>query len=156
MIQDFLNQAFWSQASHLLEEIVPVFVFAILASAILDEFLPDEYLDAFFTEDNRFFPVFNAAFIGALVPICTCGMIPLAYKLFKKGLNWKIITAFLVAGNACSIPALWLTTVISYKVVVIRLLASVLFGILVAYGLNLFVRNDFKPVVEDSLSHMLS
>ena len=80
-------------------------------------------------------------------------MIPLAYKLFKKGLNWKIITAFLVAGNACSIPALWLTTVISYKVVVIRLLASVLFGILVAYGLNLFVRNDFKPVIEDSHDH---
>ncbi len=132
-----------NQTLHILEEILPVFVFAVVASAILDRLLPDDYLEKYFAKPN-FLSLLNASFLGALVPLCTCGMIPLVVKLIQRGLNWRVLVAFLVAGNACSIPALWLTTVMGYEVVLIRLLASVAYGVLVALSLALVLPKDFS------------
>ena len=120
-----------------------MFFFAVIASAILDELLPDPYLEKFCAGGVNFRTILNASILGSLIPMCTCGMIPLALKLYQKGLNWKIITAFLIAGNACSIPALWLSTILGYQIVFLRFIASVLFGIFVTYLLILIAPKDF-------------
>lgn len=142
-----MGEIFINHSIDLLREIIPIFLFAIIASALFDEFLPDDYFDKLFKEVN-FFSLFNASFLGALIPICTCGMIPLAVKLYKKipkdqSGSWQLITAFLVAGNACSIPALWLTTILGYKIMFIRLFASIAFGLLVTYFLARLAPRDF-------------
>lgn len=135
---------------HILEEILPVFFLAIFASALLEYFLPDDYIENHFKEAN-FFSMLNASFLGALIPICTCGMIPLAVRLFQKGLRWQLIVAFLVAGNACSIPALWLTAVMGLDIVAIRLVVSVLYGLAVAYALLLVAPDGFELKLNTSL-----
>ncbi len=129
---------------HLLLEILPVFLIAVIASSLIDKFLPDNYIDRVFNRNNEFVSLLSASILGSLLPICTCGMIPLALKLHQKGLHWKILTAFLVAGNANSIPALILTSVMGYKVVWIRFLGSVVFGMLVTYIISFMVKKDFK------------
>lgn len=133
-----LNQTF-----HILGEIVPVFLFAVLVSSVLDQFLPENYVENFFKNYNLS-ALFSASLIGALLPMCTCGMIPLVIKLMKRGMDWRVLTAFLVAGNACSIPALWLTIVMGYDVVLVRLLASVAYGVLVALALAALTPQNFK------------
>lgn len=124
-------------------DIFPVFIIAIFFAAIIEEFLPSTFIDRHLKKSN--FPtMFNASIIGALIPMCTCGMIPLAFKLYKKGLNWKVLIAFLSAGNASSIHALLLTSVMGLDVVFIRFSAAVAFGLLVAYFWALIVAKDFK------------
>ncbi len=140
-----------NQTLHILQEILPVFLFAVIASAVLDRFLPHDYLEKNFSKPNLL-TLTNASFFGALIPLCTCGMIPLVVKLVQRGLNWRILVAFLVAGNACSIPALWLTTVMGYNVVLIRLLASVAYGVLVALVFAWILPKDFSLKLEPSLS----
>lgn len=132
----------------LFEEIFPVFIIAVLASSLIDAWIPENSLEKIFPKHNEFLGVLYASLIGSLVPICTCGMIPLAVNLHKKKLNWKILTAFLISGNACSVPALMLTTVLGYKLMWIRLLASMLFGILVTYIIAFSVSKDFKLGLE--------
>lgn len=127
----------------LLQEILPVFFIAVIASSLLDRFIPDSYIDKVFNQGNEFTNILSASFIGSLLPICTCGMIPLAIKLHEKGLHWKTLCAFLVAGNACSVPALILTGVMGYKIIWIRLISSILFGILVPYIIAIFAPKDF-------------
>ncbi len=129
--------------AHILEEILPVFLFAVLVSSVLDQFLPENYVERFFKNYNLS-TLFSASFLGALVPMCTCGMIPLVIKLVKRGMDWRVLAGFLVAGNACSIPALWLTTVMGYDVVLVRLLASVAYGVLVALALAALAPQNFK------------
>jgi hypothetical protein len=71
-------------------------------------------------------------------------MIPLALKLHQKGLNWKPLAAFLISGNACSIPTIILTASIDYKLALIRLLASIVFGVITSYLLGFVAKKNFQ------------
>lgn len=133
-----------SHSLHLLQEILPVFLLAIVASSLIDKFLPDDFIPKFTAKHNEFFAILNASIIGALIPLCTCGMIPLASKLHQKGLGWKPLTAFLVAGNACSIPTVILTASVNYKLAIVRLIASIIFGVFTAQILACFTSKNFK------------
>jgi hypothetical protein len=141
---------------HILFEILPVFFIAVICSSLLEVYLPDGYFEkiggtteqAAVAEVNhswKFSKVLNyqlrllgmilvSAFLGALIPICTCGMIPLALGLYRKQLDWKIILAFLLAGNACSVPALILNYgIFGLEISVYRLLMAIAFAVLVTY-----------------------
>lgn len=142
-----------NHAWHLLQEILPVFFIAIITSSLLDRFVPDSYIDKAFNQGNQFMKVLSASIIGSLLPLCTCGMIPLAIKLHQKGLHWKTLCAFLVAGNACSIPALILTSVMGYQIIWIRLVGSILFGILVTYLIAIFTPKNFTLELQAAEHH---
>jgi uncharacterized protein len=133
-------------AYHLLLELIPVFLIAIVASSLLDYYLPDSYINKISSIKNKNLGIYISAFIGSLIPICTCGMIPLAIKLHQKGLDWRYLASFLVAGNACSITALILTSSISWELTLIRLFASIVFGIFVTNILIIFskTKKDFQ------------
>lgn len=139
---------FFSHFLHIGKEIFPIFFIAILAAALIEEFVPNEFFEKLSKGKSKgsagLISILGSSVIGALIPICTCGMIPLAMKFSKKGLNWRIIVAFLTAGNACSIPALGITLVLGLKVTVIRFVAAVLFGVLVTYLLALIIKTTHK------------
>ena len=137
---------------HILLEILPVFFVAVICSSLIEVYLPDGYFEKiglvtlagansswkilqFLSYHLRLFlMIFVSAFLGALIPICTCGMIPLALGLYRKQLDWKIILAFLLAGNACSVPALILNYgIFGLEITAYRLLMAVAFAILVTY-----------------------
>ncbi|MBI3591456.1 MAG: permease [Candidatus Melainabacteria bacterium] len=120
--------------------IIPAFLFALLISAILAETIPESFFEKVLSLKGIVF-VFLSSVIGALIPLCTCGMIPLASKMQKKGASWLIVISFLTAGNASSITALFMTLVLGIKITLFRFLFSVIFGILVAYIFVLL----FKP-----------
>lgn len=137
---------------HILFEILPVFFIAVICSSLLEVYLPDGYFEKIglvalaganlsgkFSEILRyhlhlFWMILVSAFLGALIPICTCGMIPLALGLYRKQLDWKIILAFLLAGNACSVPALILNYgIFGLETSIYRLLMAIAFAVLVTY-----------------------
>lgn len=133
-------------AYHLSLELIPVFLLAIVASSLLDYYLPDSYINKISSIKNKSFGIYIAAFVGSLIPICTCGMIPLTVKLHQKGLDWRYLCSFLVAGNACSITALILTSAMGMEITLIRFFASIVFGVFVTNILVLFskTKKDFK------------
>lgn len=139
--------------AHLSLEIIPVFLVAIFFSSLIDYFLPEDYFSKTLSSNNQFLNLIIASVLGSLVPICTCGMIPLAVKLNKKGLDWMLLVAFLTAGNANSIPAMILSSTISIKFVVFRFVFSVLFGMLTAYLLKLLVRKDYSIELQAKHCH---
>lgn len=129
--------------------ILPAFLIAILISAALVEMLPDSFFERILGKSGIHLILISSA-IGAIIPLCTCGMIPLAYKLQKKGTSWLIVLSFLTSGNACSITTLILTLTLGLKITFIRFLASVIFGILVAYIFTFFLTSGQSAL--DSLS----
>jgi uncharacterized protein len=125
-------------------EIVPYFLLAILLGALLEEFVSERTIGRFLT-GHRPGTMLLASIVGALLPLCTCGMVPLAVSLRRRGSDLKHTFTFLTAGASVSIPVLLLTwKVLGAEWMAVRLLASILFGLLVGYG-GLLVLRGLAP-----------
>jgi uncharacterized protein len=115
-------------------EIVPFFLLAILLGALLEEFVSERTIGRFLT-GRQPGTMLLASVTGALLPLCTCGMVPLAVSLRRRGGDLKHTFAFLTAGATVSIPVLLLTwKILGAEWMLVRLLVSVLFGLLVGYA----------------------
>src|SRR6267143_2312526 len=115
-------------------EIVPLFLLALLVGALIEEFVSEQFIARFLTGKNPG-TMALVAVVGALIPLCTCGMVPLAVSLRRRGGDLKHTFAFLTAGATVSVPVLLLTwKILGARWMLARLLTSVLFGLLVGYA----------------------
>ena len=115
-------------------EIVPFFLLAVFLGSLLEEFVSERTIGRFLT-GRQPGTMLLASVTGALIPLCTCGMVPLAVSLRRRGGDLKHTFAFLTAGATVSVPVLLLTwKVLGAEWMLVRLLASVLFGLLVGYA----------------------
>lgn len=124
-------------------EVIPLFILAVFIAAALEEFLSTEIIERFVGSDNPV-SVFIATVIGALVPLCTCGMIPLSASLKRKKAHWVPLLGFLTAGVASSIPALFLTLILGVQITLLRLVAALIFGFTVAYVAGYLISRTVK------------
>ncbi|HZI89491.1 MAG TPA: permease [Candidatus Polarisedimenticolia bacterium] len=114
-------------------DILPLFLLAIFVGAFIEEFVSERFIVRFLTGRNPG-TMALAAVVGALIPLCTCGMVPLAVALRRRGGDVKHIFCFLTSGAAVSIPVLLLTwKLLGWEWMMIRLCASVALGLLVGY-----------------------
>ncbi len=115
-------------------DIVPLFLLALFVGALIEEFVSESFIARFLTGRNPG-TMLLAAIVGALIPLCTCGMVPLAVALRRRGGDLKHVFCFLTSGAAVSIPVLLLTwKVIGLEWVGVRLVASVALGLMTGYA----------------------
>jgi len=115
-------------------DIVPLFLLAILLGALIEEFLSERAIARFLTGRNPG-TMLLVAVGGAVIPLCTCGMVPLAVSLRRRGGDLKHVFGFLTAGAAVSVPVLLLTaSVLDARWAGVRFAASVAFGLLAGYA----------------------
>lgn len=129
-------------------EIVPFFLLAILFGALIEEFISEGTITRFLTGRHPA-TMLLASTTGALIPLCTCGMVPLAVALRRRGSDMKHTFAFLTSGAAVSVPVLGLTwKVLGLEWTAARLVTSVVFGLLVGYGAVLVLRHAAERSAE--------
>jgi uncharacterized protein len=115
-------------------EIVPFFLLAILIGAWIEEYVSERTITRFLT-GGRPATMLLASTTGAVIPLCTCGMVPLAVSLRRRGSDLKHTFAFLTAGASVSVPVLILTwKVLGGPWALARFGVSVLFGLAVGYS----------------------
>jgi uncharacterized protein len=115
-------------------DIIPLFLLALFVGALIEEFVSERFIARFLTGRNPG-TMALAALVGALIPLCTCGMVPLAVALRRRGGDLKHTFCFLTAGAAVSIPVLLLTwRILGLRWVLVRLLASMALGLLAGYA----------------------
>ncbi|HEY2925197.1 MAG TPA: permease [Candidatus Eisenbacteria bacterium] len=115
-------------------DIIPLFLLALLVGALIEEFVSERFIARFLTGKNPGTMVLSAV-VGALIPLCTCGMVPLAVALRRRGGDLKHTFCFLTSGAAVSIPVLLLTwKILGIGWVGMRLLTSVVLGLLTGYA----------------------
>jgi len=115
-------------------EIIPLFLLAILIGAWIEEYVSEATITRFLTGRHPA-TMLLASFTGAILPLCTCGMVPLAVSLRRRGSDVKHTFSFLTAGAAFSVPVLLLTwTVLGGWWALVRFGVSVVFGLAVGYA----------------------
>jgi len=130
-------------------EIVPYFFLALILGALIEEYLPEQTIARFLT-GTRPGTMLLASTTGALIPLCTCGMVPLAVSLRRRGSDLKHTFAFLTAGAAFSVPVLFLTwKVLGARWALARLVTSVVYGLAVGYAAVWALRRVAARSAED-------
>lgn len=100
LLQEFLhtNIMYW-------QELWLTLAIGFLISGFFFKFIPTNIVERHLGEKGLK-PIFIAAFIGALLPVCCVGSLPIALTLKRKGAALGAVLAFLVATPATSISAL--------------------------------------------------
>jgi len=89
---------------HYLVEIAPALAIGFLISGFVHEIVPENIILKYL--GNRGIrPILYSTLIGALLPVCCWGSLPIAISFYKKGAKLGPVLAFLVATPATSISA---------------------------------------------------
>ena len=76
---------------------------------------------------------FAAATAGAIIPICSCGIVPVLAGLVEAGIPLGPTMAFLIAAPMLNVPAVFMTAgILGWKLAIGRILGT--FGIALAVG----------------------
>ncbi len=93
---------------HYLIEVIPAVLVGFFLSGMIYETIPATWVDRHLGKKG-IAPVLWATIIGALLPICCWGSLPVAVSLYKKGAKFGPVLAFLIATPATSFSALLVT-----------------------------------------------
>ncbi len=101
---------------------------------------------------------FVAAISGAIIPICSCGIVPVLAGMVQAGIPLGATMAFLIAAPMLNIPAVFMTaSVLGWKLAIGRILGTFLIALLVGQVTSYwqkkerFLRRLIKVNVKPSL-----
>ncbi len=119
-------------------EIGPALAIGFLISGIINEFVPEEWIEKHLG-GNGIKPIFFATLVGSILPICCWGSLPLAVSFHKKGARLGPVLAFLVATPGTSISAFLVTwSVLGLKFAIYIFFSVIIFGIVTGVVGNYF------------------
>jgi uncharacterized protein len=93
-------------------EAAPFLLLGTLASGLIEAFISHEDIVRWIPR-NPFVATFAGAFMGFAFPVCECGVVPVARRLFSKGLPMSVGVTFLLAAPVMN-PVVWVSTYIAF------------------------------------------
>lgn len=135
-------------------EAVPFLLLGSLTSGLIDAFIRTEDILRYLPK-NRALATITGSFLGMFFPVCECGVVPVARRLFTKGLPPSVGIAFLLGAPFMN-PIVFASTYIAFgfgvifvgRFVITALVASVI-GLIFAY-----TTQPEDILQEDSLCHI--
>lgn len=128
--------------THYLIEILPPLLIGFVISGVLNQFIPENMVEKYLS-GKGIKPIIYLTFLGAILPICCCGALPLAVTMHKKGIKLGPVLAFLIAAPATSITALLITwRVLGLKITVFMFCSVIILGLIIGLIGNLL---KYKP-----------
>jgi uncharacterized membrane protein YraQ (UPF0718 family) len=111
---------------HYLVEIIPALAIGFFISGLVHELIPEEKVIKYLGSGGMR-PILASTLVGALLPVCCWGSLPIAVSFYKKGARLGPVLAFLVATPATSISAL----LVSYSVLGLSFTVYIFFAVII-------------------------
>ncbi|MDP2928891.1 MAG: permease [Candidatus Omnitrophota bacterium] len=111
---------------HNLYEILPALAIGFFISGLVHEMIPEDKVLKYLG-GGGIKPIFYSTLIGALLPICCWGSLPIAVSFYKKGAKLGPILAFLIATPATSVSAL----LVAYSVLGLNFAVYIFFAVII-------------------------
>lgn len=124
---------------HYCKEILPALAAGFFISGLVHELIPED-LVLKHLGSGGIRPILASTVIGALLPVCCWGSLPIAVSFYKKGAKLGPVLAFLIATPATSISAL----LVSYSVLGLRFTVYIFFAVIVMGVLMGLIGNRIK------------
>jgi uncharacterized membrane protein YraQ (UPF0718 family) len=81
---------------HILNDSSPYILFGIFMAGVLKVFMPEDFVARHLGTDDMA-SVLKASLLGVPLPLCSCGVVPVATGLRKQGAGKGATTAFLIS-----------------------------------------------------------
>jgi len=105
-------QVFTTRFLGIFVEAVPFLLMGSITSGLIDAFVrPDDIVRVL--PRNRYLSTVLGSFMGLIFPVCECGVVPVAKRLFTKGLPVSIGISFLLAAPFMN-PIVFASTFIAF------------------------------------------
>ena len=133
---------------------LPFLVLGCIASGLIESFIkPEEF--ARYLHVNRLGAALSGALLGLVFPVCEYGVVPVARRLFTKGLPLSLAVAYLLAAPAVN-PIVFASTYIAFgfgPVLIGRFLVTMLVAIVAGLLIGRFANpaTALNPHVHDLL-----
>ncbi|MCM8785916.1 MAG: SO_0444 family Cu/Zn efflux transporter [Candidatus Omnitrophica bacterium] len=136
MIKDLFFE-FW----RLLNEMSPYLLFGFLISGILKVIIPKEKVYNYLSSPS-FSSVLKSAIIGIPLPLCSCGVIPVASHLENEGASKGATVSFLISTPTTGIDSIFATySLLGPIFALIRPISAFFSGIFAGTITNIFEKN---------------
>jgi uncharacterized membrane protein YraQ (UPF0718 family) len=141
----------------------PYILFGLLFAGILHEFVPDTLVTKHLGKDN-IFSVIKATLFGVPLPVCSCGVIPLATSIKKSGASKGATLSFLISTPITGVDSILATYgIFGWIFTIYRVITSMVIAMVAGILTNLFdkeetpVKTGFSAVkVSNTLSPAFS
>ena len=97
----------------ILLEGVPFLLAGALLSGLLEEFLPPSLMTRLLPSNPRL-AIVASAFVGLLIPVCECGIVPVVRRLLRKGLPVSCGITYMLAAPIVN-PLVILSTLAAFR-----------------------------------------
>ena len=82
----------------ILLEAIPFILIGVFASALIQVFVSESLLQRLVPKKYPYLALLPAIFVGALLPVCECAIVPVARRLIKKGMPTHLAIVIMVTA----------------------------------------------------------
>jgi uncharacterized membrane protein YraQ (UPF0718 family) len=127
----------------------PYILFGLFFAGILHEIVPDSIVTKHLGKDNVS-SVVKSTLFGIPLPVCSCGVIPLATSIKKSGASKGATLSFLISTPITGVDSILATYgIFGWLFTLYRIITSMIIAIAAGILANLFDKENDKSVKED-------
>ena len=116
----------------------PYILFGLLIAGILHEIMPQDFVKKHLGNDDTK-SVIKATLFGIPIPVCSCGVIPLATSLQKSGASKGAVLSFLISTPITGVDSILATFgIFGFAFTIYRIFTSIIIAITAGILVNLF------------------
>ena len=120
----------------------PYILFGLLFAGILHEFVPDTIVTKHLGKDN-IFSVIKATLFGIPLPVCSCGVIPLATSIKKSGASKGATLSFLISTPITGVDSILATYgIFGWIFTIYRVITSMIIAMVAGILTNIFDKEE--------------
>ncbi len=136
-------------------EALPFILIGVIVSGIIQVYISEEMI-AKLMPKNNILAILLASVMGAVIPACECGIIPIARRLIIKGVPIPAAVAFIITGPIINPIVLFSTYIAfgnSWSMVLHRGLLAILVSVIIGIFLKFTVRESPLKTTDSHTPH---
>ena len=131
-------------------EAAPWLLFGLLAAGLIKVWIPESFMKRVLGGEGAW-PVVKAAFVGAPLPLCSCGVLPAAIGLRRAGASNGATLSFLVATPETGVDSIGVSYVLLGPfMTVVRVLAAIASAIITGMLAVIVLGRQKNSIINDS------
>ena len=126
----------------------PYILFGLLFAGVLHEIVPDDFVLKHLG-NNSILSVIKSTLFGIPLPVCSCGVIPLAVSLKENGASNGATISFLISTPITGVDSMMATYgIFGLPFTIYRIITSLIIAIVAGILTNIFISKQIEPKEE--------
>ena len=130
-------------------KMAPYLLLGFIAAGLLHVFVPIDIFGRYLGNESTS-SVFKASLLGVPIPLCSCGVLPVAASIRKAGASRSAILSFLITTPVTGVDSLLATwALLGWTFTLFRLFTSIIIGFVAGFIMIFFEKKDHNKIINE-------